>query len=164
MKYLKTSALALGAVFAMGNLASAGTAVPSHGYGLNTTTSSTATPLEGGATLIKSTTHGFWVETSTEAGYPSEKVADCNATLLLSAEGAPLAYRSVCSVSDVDGDLWIATIGATKPDFSDCAWAIHGGSGKYAGLTGSGQCKSLGPVTKDGNNTRSAWTGEYVLP
>ena len=117
MKYSITSALALAAVFAMGNLASAGTAVPSHGYGLNTTTSSTATSLEGGATLIKSTTHGFWVETSTEAGYPSEKVADCNATLLLSAEGAPLAYRSVCSVSDVDGDLWIATIGATKPDF-----------------------------------------------
>ena len=164
MKYLKTSVLALAAVFAMGNLASAGTTVPSHGYGLNTTTSSTVTPLEGGATLIKSTTHGFWVETSTEAGFPSEKVADCNATLLLSAEGAPLAYRSVCSVSDVDGDLWIATIGATKPDFSDCTWAAHAGTGKYAGATGSGQCASGGPLTKDGNNSKSTWTGEWVLP
>ena len=164
MKYLKTSVLALAAVFAMGNLASAGTTVPSHGYGLNTTTSSTVTPLEGGATLIKNTTHGFWVETSTEAGYPSEKVADCNATLLLSAEGAPLAYRSVCSVSDVDGDLWIATIGATKPDFSDCTWAAHAGTGKYAGATGSGQCASGGPLTKDGNNSKSTWTGEWVLP
>ena len=164
MKYLKTSVLALAAVFAMGNLASAGTTVPSHGYGLNTTTSSTVTPLEGGATLIKNTTHGFWVETSTEAGFPSEKVADCNATLLLSAEGAPLAYRSVCSVSDVDGDLWIATIGATKPDFSDCTWAAHAGTGKYAGATGSGQCASGGPLTKDGNNSKSTWTGEWVLP
>ena len=164
MKLLKTSVLALAAVFAMGNLASAGTTVPSHGYGLNTTTSSTVTPLEGGATLIKNTTHGFWVETSTEAGFPSEKVADCNATLLLSAEGAPLAYRSVCSVSDVDGDLWIATIGATKPDFSDCTWAAHAGTGKYAGATGSGQCKSAGPITKDGNNSKSTWTGEWVLP
>mgnify|MGYP001417242814 FL=1 len=164
MKYLKTSVLALAAVFAMGNLASAGTTVPSHGYGLNTTTSSTVTPLEGGATLIKNTTHGFWVETSTEAGFPSEKVADCNATLLLSAEGAPLAYRSVCSVSDVDGDLWIATIGATKPDFSDCTWAAHAGTGKYAGATGSGQCASGGPITKDGNNSKSTWTGEWVLP
>ena len=164
MKFLKTSVLALAAVFAMGNLASAGTTVPSHGYGLNTTTSSTVTPLEGGATLIKNTTHGFWVETSTEAGFPSEKVADCNATLLLSAEGAPLAYRSVCSVSDVDGDLWIATIGATKPDFSDCTWAAHAGTGKYAGATGSGQCASGGPLTKDGNNSKSTWTGEWVLP
>ena len=164
MKYLKTSVLALAAVFAMGNLASAGTTVPSHGYGLNTTTSSTVTPLEGGATLIKNTTHGFWVETSTEAGFPSEKVADCNATLLLSAEGAPLAYRSVCSVSDVDGDLWIATIGATKPDFSDCAWVAHAGTGKYAGASGSGQCASAGPLTKDGSSSKSTWTGEWVLP
>ena len=164
MKYLKTSVLALAAVFAMGNLASAGTTVPSHGYGLNTTTSSTVTPLADGSTLIKNTTHGFWVETSTEAGFPSEKVADCNATLLLSAEGAPLAYRSVCSVTDVDGDLWIATIGATKPDFSDCAWVAHAGTGKYAGASGSGQCASAGPLTKDGSSSKSTWTGEWVLP
>ena len=164
MQLLKTSVLALAAVFAMGNLASAGTAVPAHGYGLNTTTSSTATPLEGGATLIKSTTHGFWVETSTEANFPSEKVADCTPTLLLSAKGAPIAYRSVCTVSDIDGDVFVATIAATKPDFSDCAWAMHGGTGKYAGATGSGQCKSAGPITKDGNNSKSTWTGEWVLP
>ena len=75
-----------------------------------------------------------------------------------------IAYRSICTATDIDGDLFVGTIGATKPDFSDCTWTIHGGIGKYAGLTGSGQCKSLGPVTKDGNNTRSAWTGEYVLP
>ena len=164
MKYLKTSALALGAVFAMGNLASAGTAVPSHGYGLNTTTSSTATPLEGGATLIKSTTHGFWVETSTEANFPSEKVADCTPTLLLSAKGAPIAYRSVCTAADMDGDLLVATIGATKPDFSDCAWTAHGGTGKYAGVTGGGQCAPAGNLTKDGNSSKSTWTGEWILP
>ena len=164
MKTLKTSVLALAAVFAMGNLASAGTTVPSHGYGLNTVTSSTVTPLADGSTLIKQTTHGFWIETSTEANYPSEKVADCNATLLLSAEGAPLAYRSVCSVSDVDGDLWIATIGATKPDFSDCTWAAHAGTGKYAGVTGGGACMPGGPITKDGNSSKSTWTGEWVLP
>ena len=164
MKYLKTSVLALAAVFAMGNLASAGTAVPSHGYGLNTTTSSTVTPLEGGATLIKSTTHGFWVETSTEANFPSEKVADCTPTLLLSAKGAPIAYRSVCTAADMDGDLLVATIGATKPDFSDCAWTAHGGTGKYAGVTGGGQCAPAGNLTKDGNSSKSTWTGEWILP
>ena len=156
MKFVKTSVLALAAVFAMGNLASAGTAVPAAGYGLNTTTSSTATPLADGSTLIKQTSHGLWIETTTEAGFPSEKVADCNVTMLLSAEGAPIAYRAVCTASDVDGDLFVGTIGATKPDFSDCAWTAHGGTGKYAGVTGGGQCRSLGPITKDGNNSKSA--------
>jgi len=164
MTILKTLIFGLATMFAMSNFASAGTAVPAAGYGLNTTTSSEATPLADGSTLIHQTSHGFWIETTTEAGFPSEKTADCNPTMLLSAEGAMIAYRSICTATDIDGDLFVGTIGATKPDFSDCTWTIHGGTGKYAGVTGSGQCKSLGPVTKDGNNTRSAWTGEYVLP
>ena len=73
MKFLKASVLALAAVFTMGNLASAETVVPSTGYGLNTVTSSTATPLADGSTLIKQTTHGFWVETSTEATFLQRK-------------------------------------------------------------------------------------------
>ena len=164
MTILKALILALATVFTMSNFAIAGTSVPADGLGYTAVTSSTATPLADGSTLIHQTTHGFWIETTTEAGFPSEKSADCNVTMLLSAEGAPIVYRSVCTATDIDGDLFVGTIGATKPDFSDCAWTIHGGTGKYAGLTGSGQCKSLGPITKDGNNTRSAWTGEYVLP
>ncbi len=164
MNILKTSISAATILFAMSNFAAAGTAVPSTGYGLNTTTSSTATPLADGSTLIQQTTHGFWIETTTEAGFPSEKAADCNVTMLLSAEGAPIAYRSVCTATDIDGDLFVGTIGATKPDFSDCAWTMHGGSGKYAGVTGSGTCAQGGPITKDGNNSKSTWTGEWVLP
>ena len=164
MTILKALIFALATVFAMSNFAAAGTSVPAEGIGYTSVTSSTATPLADGSTLIKQTTHGFWVETSTEANFPSEKVADCTPTLLLSAKGAPIAYRSVCTVSDIDGDVFVATIGATKPDFSDCAWAMHGGTGKYAGATGSGQCASGGPLTKDGNNSKSTWTGEWVLP
>ena len=164
MTSLKTSIFAATALLAISNFAAAGTIVPAAGYGFNTTTSSTATPLADGSTLIQQTTQGFWVETTTESNFPSEKVANCNATMLLSAEGAPIAYRSVCTVTDIDGDLFVGTIGATKPDFSDCAWAMHGGTGKYAGATGSGQCKSAGPITKDGNNSKSTWTGEWVLP
>ena len=164
MTILKPLIFALATVFAMSNFAAAGTSVPAEGIGYTSVTSSTATPLADGSTLIRQTTHGLWSETSTEAGFPADKVADCNSTMLLSAEGAPIGYRSVCTASDIDGDTFIGSIAATKPDFSDCTWTIHGGIGKYAGLTGSGQCKSLGPVTKDGNNTRSAWTGEYVLP
>ena len=164
MRILKISTFALTALFAMSNFALAGTAVPSNGIAYTYVTSSTATPLADGSTLIRQTTHGLWTETSTEAGFPSDKVADCTSTMLLSAEGALIAYRSICTATDIDGDLFVGTIGATKPDFSDCAWTIHGGTGKYAGLAGSGQCKSLGPITKDGNNSKSTWTGEYVLP
>ena len=164
MRILKISTFALTALFAMSNFALAGTAVPSNGIAYTYVTSSTATPLADGSTLIRQTTHGLWTETSTEAGFPSDKVADCTSTMLLSAEGAPIAYRSVCTATDIDGDLWVATIGATKPDFSDCTWAAHAGTGKYAGATGGGQCASGGPITKDGNNTKSTWTGEWVLP
>ena len=47
MKYLKTSVLAIAAVFAMGNLASAETVVPTTGHGYGAVTSSTETPLAG---------------------------------------------------------------------------------------------------------------------
>ena len=164
MKYLKTSVIAIAAVFAMGNLASAETVVPTTGHGYGAVTSSTATPLADGSTLIKQTTHEFWIEDPSAEKFPAEKVADCNATLLLSAQGAPLAYRGVCTVTDIDGDTFVATNGATKPDFSDCTWAMHGGTGKYAGVTGSGLCMPGGPITKDGNNSKFSWTGEWVLP
>ena len=164
MRILKISTFALTALFAMSNFALAGTAVPSAGNGLNSTISSTATPLADGSTLIHQTTHGFWIETTTEAGFPSEKSADCNPTMLLSAEGAPVVYRSVCTATDIDGDLFVGTIGATKPDFSDCTWTMHGGTGKYAGVTGGGQCQPGGPITKDGNHTKTTWTGEWILP
>ena len=164
MTILKALIFALATVFAMSNFAAAGTSVPADGIGYTAVTSSTATPLADGSTLIHQTTHGFWIETTTEAGFPADKVADCNSTLLLSAEGAPIAYKSVCTASDVDGDTFVGTIGATKPDFSDCAWTMHGGTGKYAGVTGGGQCQPLGPITKDGNDSKSTWTGKWNLP
>jgi len=164
MRILKKLTFVLTTLFAMSNFAIAGTAVPSAGHGLTSTTASTATPLADGSTLIHQTTHGFWIETTTEAGFPSEKSADCNVTMLLSAEGALVVYRSVCTATDIDGDLFVGAIGATKPDFSDCTWTIYGGTGKYAGLSGSGQCVGGGPITKDGNHTKSTWTGEYILP
>ena len=170
MKLLKTSVLALAtvfalaAVFAVGNLASAETTVPTTGQGITTVTSSTVTPLTDGSTLISRTTHGFWIEDPSAANFPSDKVADCNSTLLLSAEGAPIVFRGVCAVTDIDGDVWVTALGATKPDFSDCTWVMNGGTGKYAGVTGSGQCMPGGNITADGNNFRTSWKGEWVLP
>ena len=164
MTILKTLIFALATVFAMSNFAAAGTVVPTTGHGYGATTSSTATPLADGSTLIKQTTHEFWIEDPSAANFPAEKVADCHGTLLLSAQGAPIAYSGTCSATDIDGDTVIATNRATTPDFSDCTWAMHGGTGKYAGVTGGGTCMPGGPITKDGSNSKFSWTGEWVLP
>ena len=164
MKFLKTSIFAIATVFVLSNFVAAEAVVPNTGRGYSAVTSSTVTPLADGSTLIQQTTHGFWIETTTEAGFPSEKAADCNVTMLLSAEGAMIAYRSICTATDIDGDLFVGTIGATKSDFSDCAWTMYGGSGKYAGVSGGGQCAPAGTITKDGNSSKSTWTGEWVLP
>ena len=163
MTILKTLIFALSTMFAMSNFAVAGTVVPTTGHGYGAVTSSTATPLADGSTLIKQTTHEFWIDDSGEH-FPAEKAADCHGTLLLSAQGAPIAYRGTCTATDIDGDTFIATNGATTPDFSDCAWKMHGGTGKYAGVTGGGACIPGGPFTKDGNNSKFSWTGEWVLP
>ena len=163
MTILKTLIFAISTMFAMSNFAAAGTVVPTTGHGYGAVTSSTATPLADGSTLIKQTTHEFWIDDSGEH-FPAEKAADCHGTLLLSAQGAPIAYRGTCTATDIDGDLFVGTIGAMKPDFSDCAWTIHGGTGKYAGVTGGGACIPGGPFTKDGNNSKFSWTGEWVLP
>ena len=164
MTILKTLIFALTTVFAMSNFVAAGTVVPTTGHGYGATTSSTATPLADGSTLIKQTTHEVWIEDPSAANFPAEKVADCHGTLWLSAQGALIAYSGTCSATDIDGDTVIATNRATTPDFSDCTWAMHGGTGKYAGVTGSGACMPGGPITKDGNNTKFSWTGECVLP
>ena len=163
MTILKTLIFALSTIFAISNFAVAGTVVPNTGHGYSAVTSSTVTPLADGSTLIKQTTHEFWIDDSGEH-FPAEKAADCHGTLLLSAQGAPIAYSGTCSATDIDGDTFIATNGATTPDFSDCAWTMHGGTGKYAGVTGGGACIPGGPFTKDGNNSKFSWTGEWVLP
>ena len=164
MTIVKTLILALATVFAMSNFAAAGTVVPTTGHGYGSVTSSTATPLEDGSMVIKQTTHEIWIGEPNATNFPIHIVADCHGTLLLSAQGAPIAYSGTCSATDIDGDTVIATNRATTPDFSDCTWAMHGGTGKYAGVTGGGTCMPGGPVTKDGNNSKFSWKGEWVLP
>ncbi len=164
MKFLKTSIFAIATVFVLSNFVAAEAVVPNTGHGYSAVTSSTVTPLADGSTLIKQTTHDVWIENPNAADFPAEKAADCRGTLLLSAQGAPIAFRGTCTATDVDGDTFIATNGAATPDFSDCTWAMHGGTGKYAGVTGSGTCVQGGPFTKDGNNSKFSWKGEWVLP
>ncbi|MAF08127.1 MAG: hypothetical protein CL389_09770 [Acidiferrobacteraceae bacterium] len=164
MKAIKTSIILAATGLLLGGPVIAETVVPTSGHGYGGKTSSTATPLADGSTLIKQTTHEFWIQDPSEANFPAVVVADCNGAMLLSAEGAPVAFSGVCSATDIDGDTFIATNHSMTPDFSDCHWTMYGGTGKYAGVTGSGVCIPGGPTTADGSNTKFSWKGEWVLP
>ena len=164
MKGIKTSIILAAAGLFLGGPAIAGTVVPTIGHGYGGTTSSSATPLADGSTLIKQATHEFWIGEPNAANFPTVIVADCNAAMLLSAEGAPVAFSGVCSATDIDGDTFIAANHSMTPDFSDCQWSMYGGTGKYAGVTGSGICMPGGPTTSDGSNSQFSWKGEWVLP
>ena len=164
MKQIKTSIIFATVGLLMSTTAIAGSVVPTTGHGYGATTSSSATALPDGSTLIKQTSHEFWIQDINEANFPPEVVADCNSAMLLSAEGAPVAFSGVCSGTDIDGDTFIAANHSMTPDFSDCQWSMYGGTGKYAGVTGGGVCIPGGPTTSDGSNSKFSWKGEWVLP
>ncbi len=164
MNIFKTSISAASILFVMSNFAVAGTVVPTTGHGYSTVTASTTTPFADGSILIEQTSHGVWVQAASAANFPSPIAADCHTKLLLSAQGANIATRGICKTIDIDGDGFIATNGASAPDFSDCNWTMYGGSGKYAGVTGSGTCAQGGPFTTTGNDSQFSWKGEWVLP
>ena len=164
MKRIKTSIIFVTVGLLMGTTAIAGTTVSTTGHGYGATTSSKATPLADGSTLINRTTHEVWIQGPSEANFPAEVIADCSSAMLLSAEGAPLAFSGVCSGTDIDGDTFIAANHSMTPDFSDCQWSMYGGTGKYAGVTGGGVCIPGGPTTSDGSNSKFSWKGEWILP
>ena len=45
-----------------------------------------------------------------------------------------------------------------------CNYRIIDGHSKYSGATGSGACMPGGNITANGNNSKSPWKGEWVLP
>ena len=137
MKLLKTSILTLSTLFAVSNFAAAETVVPTTGHGYSAVTSSTTKTLHDGSLLIKQTSHGVWIGEPNAANFPLELAANCQSSLLLTAKGANIATQGTCTTVDIDGDVLMATNGASAPDFSDCAWTMYGGTGKYAGITGS---------------------------
>jgi len=164
MSKIKKSVMVLACGVLVSASTLAGNVVPTTGHGYGGNTSSTATPLTDGSTLIKQTSHEFWIQDQNDANFPTEVIADCESAMLLSAEGAPIAFSGLCTGTDIDGDTFIATNHSVKPDFSDCHWTMYGGTGKYAGVSGSGACIPGGPITQDGSNSKFSWTGEWVLP
>ena len=163
MKLLKTSILALAAVFAMGNLASAET-VTFTGIAYGTTLTSEQTVLPDGNTLVISTNHSIWVQDGLPEGFPSNVSANCQNSGLRSPEFANLGTTWTCTATDIDGDGFINTGGDANPDWSGCFFKTVAGWGKYAGVTVSGKCAFGGNISADGTDWSLTWTGEITTP
>ena len=163
MKFLKTSVLALAAVFAMGNLASAET-VTFTGIAYGTTLTSEQTVLPDGNTLVISTNHSIWVQDGLPEGFPSKVSANCQNSSLRSPEFANLGITWTCTATDIDGDGFINTGGDPNPDWSGCFFKTVAGWGKYAGVTVSGKCAFGGNISADGTDWSLTWTGEFTTP
>ena len=163
MKFLKTSVLAIAAVFAMGNLASAET-VTFTGIAYGTTLTSEQTVLPDGNTLVISTNHSIWVQDGLPEGFPSKVSANCQNSSLRSPEFANLGITWTCTAKDIDGDGFINTGGDPNPDWSGCFFKTVAGWGKYAGVTVSGKCAFGGNISADGTDWSLTWTGEITTP
>ena len=163
MKFLKTSVLALAAVFAMGNLASAET-VTFTGIAYGTTLTSEQTVLPDGNTLVISTGHSIWVQDGLPEGFPSKVSANCQNSSLRSPEFANLGITWACTATDVDGDGFINTGGDPNPDWSGCFYKTVAGWGKYAGLVQSGKCAFGGNISADGKDWALTFGGDFTTP
>ena len=163
MKFLKTSVLALAAVFAMGNLASAET-VTFTGIAYGTTLTSEQTVLPDGNTLVITTNHSIWVQDGLPEGFPSKVSANCQNMSLRSSEFANLGLTWACTATDVDGDGFINVGGDPNPDWSGCFYKTIAGWGKYAGLVQTGKCAFGGNISKDGTDWSLTWTGDFTTP
>ena len=163
MKFLKTSALALAAVFAMGNLASAET-VTVTGIAYGTTLTSEQTVRPDGNTSSINTNHAIWVLDGLPEGFPNMLSADCRTMSLRSPEFANLGMTWICTVTDVDGDGFINVGGDPNPDWSGCFYKSVTGWGKYAGVTRSGKCAFGGNISADGKDWALTFGGDFTTP
>ena len=66
---------------------------------------------------------------------------DCSGTNLYDAKNMLVEGAGSCSAVDADGDIWWIWYHNTS---SERRWTIIGGTGKYAGMTGSGTTTVLG--------------------
>jgi hypothetical protein len=98
-------------------------------------TQSTATELAGGSTLTHFLQEGV-IRTDDRASPFNLNLHNCAGSLITSADGATFTAMGSCDGIDKDGDVWwIAFVNA---DRNGGHWEVLGGTGKFAGMTGSG--------------------------
>lgn len=88
-------------------------------------------------------------------GGPSDKMThDCR--VVWSASKAGVEFTNRCVNTDKDGDKTISMATGTPKSFQ---WKYLSGSGKFAGITGSGTAEIVTPYPRSGNVSASCWQG-----
>lgn len=113
--------------------------------------------LPDGNMLVRTLAHGFsW--SNEEAAVGGNGALECYGSSTMSPEGAQLDGSGTCEAIDPDGDIWWLWWDGGM----DGRFGFTGGTGKYAGIEGSGTWK-LQTMFADGKNTNT-WEGTWTLP
>jgi hypothetical protein len=94
-------------------------------------------------------------------GAPADKMThDCRVLWIASKAG--LEFTNRCVNVDKDGDKHITMATGTPKSFQ---WKFMGGSGKYAGISGSGTAEIHSPYPRGATFSASCWQGRgtYTL-
>lgn len=112
--------------------------------------------LPTGETVIQFTWNG--VHMADDPSYPSNGAAqDCAGTVWIGADGAMTA-RGACTLTDKEGDVEALTFGG---DHTGGTFTVTGGTGKYAGASGSGSYQPATMVADDRGIL--AWSAAITL-
>ncbi len=110
-------------------------------------------PMAGGKALTEQRMSGMILANNATAPFHLSS-QDCLSAGVGDPKGMPEENHGVCVAFDKDGDAWWLSY-SNKGD--DRKWTVVAGTGKYAGMTGSGTTKLLA-VTPDGRMT-IGWRG-----
>ncbi len=114
-------------------------------------------PLVGGKVLTEQRMAGVLVASDSAPPFHLSS-QDCLSAGIGDGKGLPDEDNGVCVAVDKDGDAWWLSY-VNKGE--DRKWTVVSGTGKYAGMTGSGTTKLLA-ITPDGRMTIS-WRGEMKM-
>jgi hypothetical protein len=114
-------------------------------------------PLGGGRILTEQRMAGVVVASDSAPPFHLSS-QDCLSAGIGDGKGLPDEDNGVCIAVDKDGDAWWLSY-TNKGE--DRKWTVVSGTGKYAGMTGSGTTKLLA-ITPDGRMTIS-WRGAMKM-
>ena len=84
---------------------------------------------------------------------------DCAGSLVVGPDGAPLDGGGYCEATDKDGEVW--WLSWSDANANGNTWAILGGTGKYAGMTGRGTVTVL--MQSGDGRLVYRWNGAFAM-
>ncbi|MFP6756665.1 MAG: hypothetical protein VCC99_00380 [Alphaproteobacteria bacterium] len=153
------SCLAIGAVaaFAFGGAAQAGEAKISGLYPAVPNDSSVVAK-DDGSSVVVFDLKGMLAVADTSNPWHNA-IMDCNGIGAYDPDGTIKTEGGTCMITDADGDVQRLPWETTSPEGG--VWAIAGGTGKFADMTGSGTWVA---VSLDDGRLQNTWTFTQITP